>query len=112
MVTAIVTYGCGETHIRRYDTDDPVQAKLSFIRDWINGEVQWRWFEFHGPECTVKVPAFTPEFLQDHCLDDEFSYRFESGVHIWEWECITGIHGSDEHIVTGYFVPNEYLWAG
>jgi len=107
MVTAIVTYGSGETHIRRYNTPNPTEAKRQFIQDWIDGKVQWHWFEFHGPECTVEVPAFTPDFLREHCLNDEFSFRVEEGVHIWEWYCCTGIHGSDEHIVTGYFIPHE-----
>jgi hypothetical protein len=112
MITAIVTCGSGETHIRRYDTDDPAQAKRSFIEDWINGKVQWQYFEFDGPECDVAVPAFTPEFLQEECLDDYYSYRIEEGVHIWEWYCCTGIHGSDEHLITGYFVPHEYVLLG
>ncbi len=111
MVTAIVTYDSGETHIRRYDMDDPIEAKRNFIWDWITGEVQWQWLEFYGSEYSVDVPAFTPEFLQEHCLNDEYSYRVESGVHIWEWYCCTGIHGSDEHIVTGYFVPHEQKWV-
>ncbi len=40
------------------------------------------------------MPAFTPEFLQD-CLNNEFSYRVEKGVHIWEWYCCTGIHADN-----------------
>lgn len=110
MVTAIVTYGTLETHIRRYDTLDALEAKRRFIRDWINGDVEWKYFEFYGPNCSARVPAFSPEFLERACLDDKHSYRVESGVHIWEWYCCTGIHGSDEHIVSGYFVPHEQSW--
>jgi hypothetical protein len=105
MVTAIVTYSSAETHIRRYDTDDPHAAMQLFIHDWIAGRVVWEWWEFSGPHCTTEVPAFTPDFLREHCLNDCYNERITEGVHIWDWYCCTGIHGSDEHIVTGYFIP-------
>ena len=110
MITAIVFDMGGDTKIRRYDTDDPFEAKRLFIREWIEGKITWDHFEFYGPQCTVTVPAFSPEFLEDHCLSDESNegtyLGINEGVHVWEWLCITGIHGSDEHIVKGFFVPH------
>jgi hypothetical protein len=106
-VVVAITYGGTETHIRRYSTDDPATAIRLFTLDWIEGRVQWHYFEFFGPGCTVDNPAFTPEFLREHCLDEQ-RYREPTiieGVHVWDWYCCTGIHGSDEHLVTGYFVP-------
>jgi hypothetical protein len=107
MVTAIAVYSSGEAHIRRCDTDDPLEARRMFIQEWIDGKIEWHFFELFGPECTVDNPAFTPDFLREAYLDSEYVYEIQRGADIWEWYCCTGIHGSDEHIVTGYFVPHE-----
>lgn len=90
--------------IHRYETDDPVEAKSQFLRDWIAGDVSWDFAEYHGPSCRVDNPAFTPEFLQE-ILDDDDESVIQNGVHVWTWWCIKGIHGSDEHYVSAYVIP-------
>ena len=107
MITVIAIAEGGEAHIRRYDTDDVRDARNRFVQDWIDGNVPWEWWEYHGPHCTVDTPAFTPEFLKEHGFDDEPSPEKTEGVTIYTWWCITGIHGSDEHFVTGYFIPSK-----
>lgn len=90
--------------IHRYETDDPVEAMSQFLRDWIAGDVSWDVSAYYGPNCTVDNPAFTPEFLES-LLDDYDTYKVKNGVYIWTWWCITGIHGSDEHYVSAYVIP-------
>jgi hypothetical protein len=107
MVTAIVTYQQIETHIRRYDTNDPHEAMRLFLQDWIAGRVEWKFVDdFYGPNCAAEVPAFTPEFLRQNCLNNpEFKPSVIEGVHIQQWYCCNGDHDSNEHTVTGYFIP-------
>jgi hypothetical protein len=106
MITAIVIDGCMQAQIRRYETDSPLRARDLFVKDWIDEKIIWDHWEYAGPNCTATVPAFTPEFL---CVSgkNEEDFHFEEGVLVHEWMCITGFHGSDEHIITGYFVKSD-----
>lgn len=107
MITAIVIDQSGQSHIRRYDTSDPREARNRFVEEWMRGAVVWEYFEFFGPNCRVENPAFTPQFLRSHGFEDEPPPIVEQGVTIYTWFCATGLHGSDEHVVTGYFVPSR-----
>jgi hypothetical protein len=107
MITAIVVDQCGQSQIRRYDTDNPRVARNRFVQEWIAGGIVWEHFEFFGPNCRVENPAFAPEFLQKHGFEDEIPPLVHEGVTIYTWKCVTGPHGSDEHIVLGYFVPSR-----
>ena|SRR6266699_554093 len=107
MITAIVIDECGQVHIRRYDTDNPRDARNRFVNEWIAGGIVWEHFELYGPNCTVDNPAFTPAFLREHGYEDEPPPLVEQGVTVYQWFCATGPHGSDEHIVVAYFVPSK-----
>ena len=107
MITLIAINENGETHIRRYSTDSTREARDLFVHEWINGGITWLWWEYYGPHCTVDNPAFTPTFLTENGFDDEPAPLEDEGVIIYSWFCATGIHGSDEHFVTGYFVPSR-----
>lgn len=104
MTILIAINDCCMPQIHRYETDDPVDAKNQFLRDWIAGDVSWDFFEYYGPSCAVSNPAFTPDFLESFLTEDD-EYEIKDGVHVWTWWCITGIHGSDEHYVTAYVIP-------
>ncbi|MEP6944601.1 MAG: hypothetical protein ABJA02_01700 [Acidobacteriota bacterium] len=103
MTVLIVSNDYFQTHILRYDTDDSHVAKNLFLSDWSEGRIEWDSFEYYGPGCSVENPAFTPDFVRGLMPFDE-PYEVIEKVHVWTWWCITGIHGSDEHYVTGYFV--------
>lgn len=107
MITAILMDQRGQSHIRRYQTDNPREARNKFVDEWIARTIVWEDFEFYGPNCSVENPAFTPDFLRQNGYEDEPAPVVENGVTIYEWFCATGPHGSDEHIVTGYFVPSK-----
>lgn len=106
MITVIAVNDAGESRIRRYMVDDVKTARNSFVNEWIDGEIVWDYFEFYGPNCEVENPAFSPDFLRRAGFDDEPGPVREEGVTIYEWFCAVGPHGSDEHTVTGYFIPS------
>jgi hypothetical protein len=107
MMTAILINEAAESHVRRYPVEDVRAARDCIMRDWIDGLIQWKHFEYYGKNCTVETPAFSPGFLQQHGYEDEPRPIVEDGVTIYTWFCATGPHGSDEHCVTGYFVPSR-----
>ncbi len=107
MITVIASNDFYETVIRRYDVDEYQQARNLFVLDWIGGVIGWNNFEYYGEGCEVDNPAFTPEFLKEHGFDDEPPPQFIEGVCIYQWDCVTGIHGSDEHWVIGYFTQTK-----
>lgn len=110
MVTAIVMNMGGETHLRRYPTDDPEVARRQFIIDWIEGKVEWRDPHFCGPECRTDDQAFAPEFLRESLLDaeDVWFEEVRGPVYVWHWFCgdSTGDESSDE-IVYAHFVRHD-----
>jgi hypothetical protein len=103
MITAIVVDGNGQPQIKRYETDNHRTARDSFVREWIDGGMVWEYEEFAGPNCTAKVPAFSPDFLRRTGFTDE-APKVVLNVFIYEWRCATGPRYSDQHCVTGYFV--------
>jgi len=107
MMTIILINESGEAHIRRYPVNDAQAARDCVVRDWIAGRIQWEWVEYHGPNCTVDNPAFTPEFLRENGYENEPPPVVQEGVTIYSWFCATGPNGSDEHFVTGYFVLSQ-----
>lgn len=109
MFVVIAIAEAGESHIRRYETDNARDARNRFVQDWIDEKVQWEWWEYYGPNCTVDNPAFTPDFLRQEGFHNEPAPEEIEGVTIYTWWCITGNHGSDEHFVTGYFIPSKGL---
>jgi hypothetical protein len=107
MITVIANNDFYETIIKKYDVNEFPKARNLFVWDWINSVFSWNNFEYFGTGCKVENPAFTPEFLKQHGFDDEPSPIFIEGVCIYSWFCITGIHGSDEHYVTAYFIQTK-----
>jgi hypothetical protein len=111
MITAIVINMSGEAQIRRYDTNNPREARDWFVQEWIDGRVIWKSWEFYGPNCTAKAPAFSPDFLQESGFGESLPELLPASmlnVTVYQWCCITGPHGSDEHIVIGYFVLDPF----
>ncbi len=115
MVTVVAIDEAGETHLRRYLVETPAEAKDAFIAEWIAGGIAWQNYEYASPERGINQPwhtpgrllAFTPEFLEETANDVLHWHHEETGVTEYEWRCVLGIHGSDEHSVTGYFIPSR-----
>src|SRR4051812_39807022 len=58
MITGIVIDQYGQSHIRRYATDDPREARDRFVQDWIDGGVIWEHSELHGELACVRSAVF------------------------------------------------------
>lgn len=104
MTVVIASGDSYQTVIRRYDTDDPFVAKRLFLTDWAEGSIQWDYFEYFGPSCTVANPAFPPVLVSAFIDEDDPGPEITEGVHTWTWWHVTGIHGSDEHYVVAHFI--------
>lgn len=107
MITVIANNDFYETVIKKYDVNLFWRARDLFVNDWISGVVGWNNVEYYGIGCEVENPAFTPDFLAKHGFDDDALPEFIEGVCVYQWNCITGIHGSDEHWVVGYFIQTK-----
>ena len=101
MITAIVTDGNAQPQIRRYDTDNPRQARDWFVQEWIDGGVVWEYFEFAGPNCTEERPIFSPDYLREHGFKED-PWEIKLNVFMYEWSCFN--NRGDRHTVRGHFV--------
>ena len=111
---AIVALSSGSENVLRvYDVNTPQEARDQFVKDWLGGVVTWEYYEFWNPKRPVAEEAsltsgcvFTPEFIRGGGPEADIEdYDEATGIATFEWWCITGIHGSDEHFVSAYCIP-------